>query len=178
MSHRIILFRGMNTGGVRAPVAEQRDMAEAMGLKNPRTLLASGNLVVESDRDPAELEADVEAAMLDRFGLTIAAMVRTGDQWADLVAANPFPDEARAEPSRLVVMVMKDRPRAEGVEAVRGFAVGDERLVETPHALWFWHPDGIGVSKMAEKAVQVRLLGMGTARNWNTVLKLADMVGV
>lgn len=168
----------MNTGGVRAPVAEQRAMAEAMGLKNPRTLLASGNLVVDSDRDPAALEADIEAAMLDRFGLKIAAMVRTDVQWAALIATNPFPDETRADPSRLQVMVMKDGARAEGVEAVRAFAVGEERLIETPHALWFWHPDGIGNSKMAEKATQVRLLGMGTARNWNTAMKLADMVGV
>lgn len=61
--HRIILFRGMNTGGVRAPVAEQRVMAVEMGLANPRTLLASGNLVVDSDRDPRSLEAEVEAAM-------------------------------------------------------------------------------------------------------------------
>jgi uncharacterized protein (DUF1697 family) len=174
--HRIILFRGMNTGGVRAPVAEQRAMAEAMGLKNPRTLLASGNLVVESDRDPAALEADVEAAMLDRFGQKIAAMVRTDVQWAALVATNPLPDEARADPSRLQVMVMKDGARPEGVEAVRAVAVGEERLIETAHALWFWHPDGIGQSKMAEKASQVRLLGMGTARNWNTVMKLAEMV--
>ncbi|MBX9708130.1 MAG: DUF1697 domain-containing protein [Caulobacteraceae bacterium] len=177
MTHRIILFRGMNTGGVRAPVSEQRAMAEALGLKNPRTLLASGNLVVESDRDPCALEAEVQAAMLDRFGLKIAAVVRTGAQWAELVAANPFPDQARAEPSRLLVMVMKDRARPEGLEAVRGLAVGEERLVETPQALWFWHPDGIGHSKMAEKATQVRLLGMGTTRNWNTVIKLADMTG-
>ena len=98
--HRIILFRGMNTGGVRAPVADQRAMAETIGLKNPRTLLASGNLVVESDRDPAMLEADVEAAMLDRFGLKIAAMVRTDLQWAALIATNPLPDEARAEIGR------------------------------------------------------------------------------
>lgn len=175
--HRIILFRGMNTGGVRAPVVEQRAMAEAMGLKNPRTLLASGNLVVESDRDPGELEADIEAAMLDRFGLTISAMVRTDRQWSELISANPFPDQARAQPSRLLVMVMKLRPTPEAVEAVRAFAAGEEGLIETPEALWFWHPDGIGQSKMAEKATQVRLLGMGTARNWNTVMKLADMVG-
>jgi uncharacterized protein (DUF1697 family) len=174
--HRIILFRGMNTGGVRAPVAEQRAMAGAMGLKNPRTLLASGNLVVESDRDPTALEADIEAAMLGRFGLKIAAIVRTEHQWAELISANPFPAEARTDPSRLLVMVMKHTPISQAFEAVRAFAVGEERLIETPEALWFWHPDGIGQSKMAEKATQVRLLGMGTARNWNTVMKLADMV--
>lgn len=176
--HRIILFRGMNTGGVRAPVAEQRAMAEVMGLKNPRTVLASGNLVVESDRDPRGLEVEVEAAMLERFDRKIAAMVRTDRQWTELFHANPFADEAKAEPSRVLAMVMKDAARAEDIEAVRAFAVGGERLIATPQALWFWHPDGIGQSKMAEKATQVRLLGMGTARNWRTVTKLAEMVGV
>src|SRR5690606_32576041 len=88
--HRIILFRGMNTGGVRAPVAEQRAMAAEMGLKNPRTLLASGNLVVESGKATAALEGEIEAAMQATFGLKVAAMARTPDQWAGLIAANPF----------------------------------------------------------------------------------------
>ena len=43
--------------------------------------------------------------------------------------------------------------------------------------LFFWHPDGLGRSKMAEKA-QPRLIGVGTGRNWNTVRKLAVMVGL
>ncbi|OYX55413.1 MAG: hypothetical protein B7Y86_13905 [Brevundimonas subvibrioides] len=76
MTHRIILFRGMNTGGVRASVGEQRAMAEAMGLKNPRTLLASGNLVVESGLATAALEAAIEAEMARRFDVKIAAMAR------------------------------------------------------------------------------------------------------
>ena len=118
--HRIILFRGMNTGGVRAPVAEQRDMAEAMGLKNPRTLQASGNLVVESGKATATLEAEIEAAMDKTFGLKVAAMVRTPEQWAKLIA---------------------------------------------------------GKSAIFKKATP-RLLGMGTGRNWNTVLKLGEMVRV
>ncbi len=176
--HRIILFRGMNTGGVRAPVTEQRAMAQAMGLKNPRTLLASGNLVVESDRDPAALETDIEAAMQRTFGLTIAAMVRTPEEWAALVTANPFPDQAAAHPAKLQLMVMKAPVQNGVVEALRAFAVGEERIEAGDRALWFWHPDGVGRSKMAEKATQVRLTGMGTARNWNTVLKLAAMVGL
>jgi len=174
--HRLILFRGMNTGGVRAPVAEQRAMAERMELRNPRTLLASGNLVVESDRDPDALEAAIEAAMQETFGLKIAAMVRTADQWAALIAACPFPAEAEAHPSKTLLMVMKDGVKDGALEALRGYAVGDERAEAGDDALYFWHPDGIGQSKMAEKSAQVRLLGMGTARDWNTVLKLAAMV--
>ena len=177
MTHRIILFRGMNTGGVRAPVAEQRAMAEEMGLKNPRTLLASGNLVVESDRPTARLEDEIETAMERRFGLKIAAMVRTPDQWAELVAANPFPEEAAAHPSRTLAMVMKAGIQAGALEACRALAEGGERVEAAGDVLWFWFPNGQGQSVIFKRATP-RLLGMGTGRNWNTVLKLAEMVGV
>ncbi len=175
--HRIILFRGMNTGGVRAPVAEQRAMAAAMGLKNPRTLAASGNLVVESGKAADALEQDIEAAMEKTFGLKVAAMVRTPEQWAKLVAANPFADEAAAHPARMVVMVMKDGIKAGALDACRELAEGGERVEAIDDVLYFWFPNGQGESGIFKKATP-RMLGMGTGRNWNTVLKLADMVGV
>jgi uncharacterized protein (DUF1697 family) len=175
--HRIILFRGMNTGGVRAPVAEQRAMAERMGLKNPRTLAASGNLVVESPRAPAALEQDVEAAMETTFGLKVAAMVRTPDQWARLIADNPFRGEAAAHPAKVLAMVMKDGVRPGALEACRALAADGEGVEAVGGVLYFWFPHGQGQSAIFKKATP-RMLGMGTGRNWNTVLKLADMVGL
>ena len=177
MTHRIILFRGMNTGGVRAPVGEQRAMAEAMGLKTPRTLLASGNLVVESDRDPAGLETDIEAEMERRFGVRVAAMVRTPEQWAGLIASNPFSDEAADQPSKMVAMVMKDGIRAGAIAACRALAEGGEAVEAVGDVLYFWFPNGQGESGIFRKATP-KMLGMGTGRNWNTVLKLGQMVGV
>jgi uncharacterized protein (DUF1697 family) len=175
MTHRIILFRGMNTGGVRAPVAEQRAMAEAMGLKNPRTLAASGNLVVESGMATGELESAIEAEMERRFGLKIVAMVRTPDQWQKLIVGNPFETEAAAQPAKVLAMVMKDGIRAGALEACRDLAEGGERVEAIGGVLYFWFPNGQGESGIFKKATP-RLLGMGTGRNWNTVLKLAGMV--
>ena len=177
MTHRIILFRGMNTGGVRAPVVELRAMAADMGLKHPRTLLASGNLVVESEQATAALEADVEAAMERRFGLEVAAIVRTPEQWARLIAANPFPAEAAAHPSRMVAMVMKDGIKPGALEACRDLAGGGERVEAGDGDLYFWFPNGQGGSAIFKQATPL-LLGLGTGRNCNTVLKLADMVGL
>lgn len=177
MTHRIILFRGMNTGGVRAPVSEQRAMAEAMGLTNPRTLLASGNLVVDSGMTTGPLEQAVEAEMERRFGLKIAAMVRTPEQWSDLIAANPFPNEAAAHPSKVLAMVMKDGIKPGALEACRDLAAGGERVEAVGDVLWFWFPEGQGQSAVFKKATP-RMLGMGTGRNWNTVLKLGGMVGL
>lgn len=176
MTHRIILFRGMNTGGVRAPVAEQRKMAEAMGLKNPRTLAASGNLVVESAKAADALEADIETAMKRTFGLKVAAMVRTPDQWTKLIAANPFPREAADHPAKVVAMVMKDGIKDGGLDAVQALARNGERVEAVGGVLYFWFPHGQGESEIFKKATP-RMLGMGTGRNWNTVLKLAEMAG-
>ncbi|RZI99437.1 MAG: DUF1697 domain-containing protein [Brevundimonas sp.] len=176
MTHRIILFRGMNTGGVRAPVGEQRKMAEAMGLKNPRTLAASGNLVVESGKAAAALEADIEAAMDKTFGLKVAAMVRTPEQWEKLIAGNPFPAEAAAHPAKVIAMVMKEGVKPGGLEAVQALARDGERVEAVGDVLYFWFPNGQGESEIFRKATP-RMLGMGTGRNWNTVLKLAEMAG-
>ena len=175
MTHRIILFRGMNTGGVRAPVAELRAMAEAMGLKNPRTLAASGNLVVESGKATAALEADIEAAMEKTFGLHVAAMVRAPEQWAALIAANPFPDQAKAHPAKVVAMVMKEGIKPGALDAVRALCRDGEAVEAVGDMLFFWFPNGQGDSEIFKKATP-RMLGMGTGRNWNTVLNLAAMV--
>ena len=177
MTHRIILFRGMNTGGVRAPVGEQRAMAEEMGLKNPRTLQASGNLVVESGKATAALESEIEAAMERRFGLKVAAMVRTPEQWAKLIAANPFLKEAKAHPAKVMAMVMKDGIKTGALEAVQALCRDGERVEAVDGVLYFWFPNGQGQSEIFKKATP-RMLGMGTGRNWNTVLKLGEMVGL
>lgn len=179
---RIILFRGMNTGGVRFSVAEQKTMALEMGLGHPRTLLASGNLVVDSNRAPAELETAVEAETARRSGLEIACMVRTGADWAELIAGNPYTDEVRSEPAKVQLMVMKSGVAAGGVEACLALAGDSGDRVEAKsfaggEALYFWLPQGQSGSPIFAKATP-RLLGLGTARNWNTVLKLGAMVGV
>ena len=177
MIHRIILFRGMNTGGVRAPVGEQRAMAEEMGLNNPRTLQASGNLVVESGKATAALETDIEREMERRFDLKVAAMVRSPEQWAKLIAANPFLKEAKAHPAKVMAMVMKDGITPGALEAVQALCREGERVEAVDGVLYFWFPNGQGQSEIFKKATP-RMLGMGTGRNWNTVLKLGEMVGL
>ncbi|QTC91353.1 DUF1697 domain-containing protein [Brevundimonas goettingensis] len=175
--HRVILFRGMNTGGVRAPVGEQRAMAEAMGLNNPRTLQASGNLVVETGMATAALEEAIETEMARRFDLKIAAMARTPDQWAKLIAANPFPKEAEAHPAKVVAMVMKDGINPGALDAVQALCRDGEDVQAVEGVLYFWFPNGQGESLIFKKATP-KMLGMGTGRNWNTVLRLGEMAGL
>ena len=181
MSHRICLLRGVNVGGVKVLMTDLKTIASDAGFADPRTLLASGNLVVQSDAAPADIETALEEGITARYGRRIEVVVRTPPQWTALMEANPYTDELAAEGagSKLLVMVMKAGLRDGAVEALRAFATDGEQVeavtIDGGEALYMWHPNGIGRSKMAEKALP-RLIGIGTGRNWNTVVKLAEMV--
>ena len=161
---RIALLRGINVGGNKmVSMADLRAIAERLGLREPKTLLQSGNLVFRSSKTPAQLEAMLERE-LDR----VTVMVRTCAEWQEVVAGNPFAREAKDDPARLVVMAFK-KPvsafEAPGREVVRG---------EGRH-LYIYYPDGQGTSKLMGALIERRLGTLGTARNWNTVMKLAAL---
>ena len=95
------LLRGINVGGNKmiAMAALRAALAE-MGFADARTLLQSGNVVFRAPaRAPAKLEALLEKEAGTRFGFSPDFHVRTADEWRAVVAANPFPREAKADPS-------------------------------------------------------------------------------
>ena len=113
MTPRIALLRAVNVGGTgRIAMAELKALADDLGLNQARTLLNSGNLVFGSDRADADLEQRLEAEARARLGVTTDFMVRGLKAWRAMIAANPFPDEARDEPGRLLVHVFKTAPAA------------------------------------------------------------------
>jgi uncharacterized protein (DUF1697 family) len=178
MTPRVALLRAVNLGGkTSVPMAELRATATGLGFAEVRTLLQSGNLVFEADRsDDAGLEALLERAFAERFGFSTDILVRTADEWADLVAANPFPEMAADDPGHLVLFALKEEPPEEKVAALRAAIRGPEFLEARGRHLFVGYPDGIGRSKLTNAAIERKLGTRGTGRNWNTVLKLLEAV--
>jgi uncharacterized protein (DUF1697 family) len=174
----IALLRSVNVGGNgRLVMADLREMAEGLGHTNVRTLVATGNLIFESKRKtPARLEKELEDAALKRLDLTVDIIVRTAKEWAAVVEANPFPEMAKDDPSHLVVMAMKKKPTAAGVEAVRAAVKGPEVVEAAGRELYITYPSGIGTSPLSGAVIERRLGMRGTARNWNTVTRIAEAV--
>ncbi|RVB67366.1 DUF1697 domain-containing protein, partial [Mesorhizobium sp. M7A.F.Ca.CA.002.03.2.1] len=78
--------------GRRVVMADLKAMAEDLGLKNPRTLVATGNLVFEAPAtDIADLEQRLEAAFEKTFGRHVDIIVRGAKDWLELAAGTPFP---------------------------------------------------------------------------------------
>jgi uncharacterized protein (DUF1697 family) len=179
MASIIALLRAVNLGGVnRVSMPDLRATVEELGFGEVRTLLASGNVVFTGKPAPDEaLERRLSAALKKRLGVDTDFFVRSAPEWKKIVAANPFPDEAAADPSHLLVVLLKDAPGARRMAELQAAIKGRERIEGSGRHAYLVYPDGIGRSKLTLPVIEKALGTRGTARNWNTVLKLAELAG-
>jgi len=174
MGGHVALLRGINVGGHRkVPMAELRALAEELGLQNPRTYVASGNLVFDSDRKAPALETLLEQAIEKRFGFAVDVLVRSAAQWAMLRDGNPMPEESEREPNKVMMTIGREAPTDAQIEALRAKAAEDERVERVGEAIWIWFGSGAGRSKLGTGLAK----GVWTTRNWRTVETIAEMLG-
>ncbi len=168
MARHIALLRAVNVGGTgKLPMAALAAMCEAEGYTAVRTLLASGNVVFDSDAGPARVKAALERRLLAYAGKPVVVMVRSPVQMAAVLAANPFPD---APGNRVLAIFLDGPPPADALEAVRH--LGDERLALGRREIYVAYGDGMAGSKLVVPAASA-----GTARNMNTVARLVALAG-
>jgi uncharacterized protein (DUF1697 family) len=174
---RVALFRAINGGG-RGTVSMEalRRFAADIGLAEARTLLQSGNLVFASAGESPELESLIESAAHERLGLATDVIVREPAEIAAVIAANPYPAMAADDPSHLVVFFMKTKAPPTATSALRAALVGRETVEVAGRELYIAYPDGIGTSRFTNAVIERRLRVRGTARNWNTVTRLAALL--
>lgn len=173
------LLRAVNLGSHNAvPMARLRDIAASLGLEDVKTLLQSGNLVFSDPRSrtPAALENALEQALEKTLGITTEVYVRDGHALATVIAKNPFPDVARTDPARLVVSFMKEKVPPARVRALQAAIVGREVVRGAGRETYIHFPDGQGRSKLTPALTMKHIGASGTARNWNTVRKLAALL--
>jgi uncharacterized protein (DUF1697 family) len=163
--------------GRRVVMSDLKVMAEELGLSTPRTVAATGNLVVEAAASTAEhLESALEAAFETTFGRHVDIIVRRAADWPALMQANPFVSEAEADPSLVAVRVMRTPLTEEASDMLTPYLAAGELMAIVNGDLWVHFAQGNASSKLASASI-ARRLGIGTWRNWNTVCRLGVMVG-
>lgn len=172
----VALLRGINVSGKnKIPMAALRELASDLGLGGPETYIQSGNLVFETTDDARPLEASLEAAIQQRFGLSIPVIVRPGRRLVELAAGSPFSAAEAERPNLLHFAASKLPPRPDADTDLQKYLAA-ERIQLVDDGLWIDYAGGVGRSKLSP-AVLDRCVGSPvTARNWRTVLQLAAMV--
>jgi uncharacterized protein (DUF1697 family) len=164
----IALLRAINVGGTgKLPMSDLRSLCEKAGFRNARTYIASGNVVAERDGSEAEAKAALEAELMAYAGKPVGVIVRTGAEISNVVANNPFPDRSAG---RTVAIFLDLAPPPDALKHVKGQVNEEARL--GAREIYVHYPDEMGCSKL-----RIPDANDGTARNMNTVAKLAAMAG-
>jgi uncharacterized protein (DUF1697 family) len=162
----IALLRAVNVGGTgKLLMTELKRLCEKAGFRDVRTYIASGNVVAERDGAEAKAKAALEAQLTTYAGGPVGVIVRTGAEMSEVIANNPFPERAA---SRTVAIFLDAAPAEDALSRVTGKQNEEIRL--GAREIYVHYPDGIGRSKLRIPAARD-----GTARNMNTVAKLAAM---
>ena len=164
----VALLRAVNVGGTgKLPMQELRSMSEGLGFAQVQTYIASGNLLFASDL----AEVDVKRALEDRLsiyaGRPQGVMVRSAIEMKAIVAANPF---SALAPNSTTAIFLDDPPPPDTLQRITGSR--SERVQLGAREIYVHYVDSMARSKLKIPAAQ-----HGTARNMNTVARLAEMAG-
>ena len=173
MKH-VALLRAVNLAGYnKVGMADLKALLAGLGFEDAQTLLQSGNIVFTGGtKTTASLEQALERAAAKQLELETDFFVRTAKEWQAIVDANPFPREAKDDPSHLLAVIFRDEVSAANVAALQKAIVGREVVRAKGRCAYIVYPDGIGRSKLTTAIIEKKLGTRGTGRNWNTVLKL------
>ena len=175
MATYVALLHSISLGAAgRLKMADLKSLAEDLGFREPRTLVATGNLIFEADDAPLhQIEGQLEAAYRERFGHPVDIIARTAQGLLRLAAQNPFPD---GKGSDVGIRVMRAPLGREVLPMLERFAAPEIRLALVDGDLWVDFSGKPGDTRLLSH-LTTKKLGVGTLRNANTVNGLAKMLG-
>jgi uncharacterized protein (DUF1697 family) len=165
MTAYVALLRAVNVGGRKLIMSDLKAIADEAGLENAKTFIASGNLVFASSASEPAVARLLEEKLKAHMRAEVPMLIRTGAEMAAVGQANPF---ANASGSKVAAIFLEKTPPKDALEKATGIV--DEELALGTREIYVHYPSGMGRSKLRLPAA-----AGGTARNMNTVAKLAAM---
>jgi uncharacterized protein (DUF1697 family) len=172
MTRYAALLRGVNVGGVNLKMADVAAVFTALGLDNVKTVLASGNVLFDSDDTAAKLKPRIEAALGERFRYEAWVHVLDLDTIRDIVSAFPF-DAERAGWHPYVIFTA-DEALADELMGLSGSLDTELESIERGKDVVYWTVErGSTLGSTFGKATgRSRFKASTTTRNLRTLQKL------
>ncbi|MCR6629012.1 MAG: DUF1697 domain-containing protein [Magnetospirillum sp.] len=166
MAVRVALLRAVNVGGTGVLAMDDLSrLCVEIGLRSPRTYLASGNVVFDSDDGEAAIKTALEQGLARHMGTPVDVLIRNAAEMAAVLDGNPFPG---ADPRRTVAIFLDAPPPPDLLDGVTGRQ--GEEIRPGRREIYVHYGDG-----MARSRLRIAAAAKGTARNMNTVARLSAM---
>ena len=179
MTTYVVLIRGINVGGKnKIPMSGLKKCLDDLGFSSVTTYIASGNVILKSDKSIEEIKAQIEEALPMSFKLDselIKVLVLTGSQLQAVIDSKPrgFGEQPEKHHSDVIFLM--------GIDSTQAMSAFDPREgVDT-----VWPGDGVIYSqRLSSQRSKSRLSKIAgtliyksmTIRNWNTTTKLLELL--
>jgi len=179
MAVLISMLRGVNLSSHnQIKMEELHALYESMKLDDPRSYVQSGNVIFRTkEKNSPQLAKKIQKNIEKKFGCCPEVILRTAEELRRVIAANPFPEQAKSEPGKVLVTFLAGEPPRDAEANLEKFKGLPEELHLKGRELYIYFPDGAGRSRLPWSTVEKFLKVTGTARNWNSVqamLKIAE----
>jgi len=175
MARYAALLRAVNVGGRKLQMTALRELMVAHGFADATTYIQSGNVVFSAGAtDEAAIARKIERGIVDELGVTTRVIIRSGTELAAVLKQHPFAG-AGSDPRKVFVTFLARAPEAGRVAALKVPTGEQVQFVVVGRDVFSYYPDGYGRSKVALPFFEKGLDMYGTARGWNTVVKLAEL---
>ncbi len=175
----VALLRGINLGPhKRMKMEKLRASCGALGFKNVKTYIQSGNIICRAEKLSSDAAAKkIEAQIVKDFGFSADVIARTGDEMKQIVTKNPLLKEPGMDASKLHLVFLSDVPPAESIKKLEAIVKSPDKVRYKGKEIYFYFPNGVSGSSIWKHNLD-RVLGIsGTMRNWRTVNTLYEMAG-
>jgi uncharacterized protein (DUF1697 family) len=175
----VAMLRGINvTGHNIIPMEQLRAHCAALGLKNVKTYVQSGNIVFEAKETAGHWAGAIETMIKKKYGFDVPVLMRTAAEMESIFKSNPFLKGKGIDMARLYVSFLSGVPKKEGLKALASVAAAEDRFESVDREIYLYCRGGYGNTKLSNNLVEKKLGLSATTRNWNSVGKLCELARV
>jgi uncharacterized protein (DUF1697 family) len=173
----IAMLRGVNLGPHnRIKMDALRALCESLKLEDPRTYVQSGNVIFRTkESNLVLLSKKIQSAIERKFGFRSEVILRSTAELRKVTATNPFAKRDGIEPGKLLVTFLASEPSPEARAKLLTLKPDPEELHHIGREIYIYFPDGAGRSKLQWSSFGRMLKTPGTARNWNSVIRMLEI---
>ncbi|WP_439131736.1 DUF1697 domain-containing protein [Polaribacter sp.] len=170
MKRYIVLLRGINVSGRnKIPMAELRALLKNLNFYNVQTYIQSGNIILDTTATKYTIQKNISAAILNRFGHTVAVLSRTITEWESAIEHYPF----STENEKIVAFTFLDKPTE--IQKIELSTTGEDQYSINGDVVYLYCPSTFAKTKLSNHLFERKLKVTATTRNLRTTLKLLSL---
>lgn len=178
MKTHLVLLRGINVSGQKLIKMEDlRHLLSDAGFQNVTTYIQSGNVIFgHPETSKAKVGAKVAALIKEKYGWDVGIIVRNLEELAQSIDGNLFLNEPDVNLKQLYVAFLSEQPSPENIAKFEAFDIQQDQAIFGEGVLYLKYHDSAANTKLSNALIENKLKVVATSRNWNTTLKLRDIL--